>query len=384
MKKMELVKKFAQHYEGYPRLFQAPGRVNLIGEHTDYNDGYVFPMAIDRYTSVAVRPRSDQVVNIWSENLEQKCTINLNDTLKPRNDWSDYVVGVIWTLMSSGVALCGADIYIESDVPVGSGLSSSAALEVSTAYSLINVNNHEMDKTTLAKLCQKAENEFVGMKCGIMDQFIACHGKADHALFLDCRSLDFEWVPLPTQSVRVVVCNTMVKHELGTSEYNKRRSECEQGVSIMKEQLPHIKALRDVSSSQFETLSDSLPETVRRRCKHVILEDERVLESMKVLRDGNSTIFGDLMNASHSSLRNDYEVSCQELDTMVDIAREMPWVHGARMTGGGFGGCTVNLINQEKTDEFCRTVALRYESAVGINPDVYVCVPSQGVHEIIN
>lgn len=383
MNKNYLAQKFAEHYDGQSRFFKAPGRVNLIGEHTDYNDGFVFPMAIDRYTHVAIGLRSDQTVNVWSENLGQGFQFELSDTLERRNHWSDYVVGVVWALMSSGISLSGADIYIESEVPVGSGLSSSAALEVSTAFGLLSANGHNMDRTALAKLCQKAENEFVGMKCGIMDQFIACYGEADHALFLDCRTLDFELVPLPTKSVRVAVCNTMVKHELGASEYNKRRSECEQGVSIISKQLPNVMALRDVISARFSNLDDLLPEIVRKRCRHVISENERVLESVKVLREGNTATFGELMNASHKSLRDDYEVSCRELDTMVGIARELPGVYGARMTGGGFGGCTVNLVEAGKEEQFFQNVSTRYETAIGMKPDVYICTPSQGVHEIL-
>jgi len=311
MVKEYLEKKFTEHYEGQPRIFKAPGRVNLIGEHTDYNDGYVFPMAIDRYTYVVINQRNDQKLNIWSENLNESFSISLDNELVRRNHWSDYVIGVAWSLLRAGKTIRGADIYIESNVPVGSGLSSSAALEVSVAFALLSVNENIMDMTELAKLCQKAENEFVGMKCGIMDQFIACFGETDHALFLDCRSLDYELVPLPSDSIRIVVCNTMVKHELGASEYNKRRLECEKGVSILSERYHSVKALRDVALTQFMQVADSLPVIVRKRCHHVISENERVLESIKVLKRRDVKAFGKLMNASHKSLKEDYEVSCR-------------------------------------------------------------------------
>ncbi len=382
MKCVQIIEKFQSHFSGQPRIFRAPGRVNLIGEHTDYNDGYVFPMAIDRYTTAAIGPRRDRRLVIWSENMKDGATVDLNENEERRNHWSDYVAGVARMLELEGIALPGADIYLESDVPVGSGLSSSAALLISSALALLRSVNAEMDGVQLAKLGQRAENQFVGMNCGIMDQFISLHAEKDHALFLDCRSLDYRQVPLPSDKAKIVVCNTMVKHELGSSEYNKRRAECEEGVRLMQADFPDIRALRDVSSSQFAKVQHKLPEAVRKRCRHIITEDERVLASIDALEQNDLSRFGKLMNASHDSLRDDYQVSCRELDVMVEIARSLPGTLGARMTGGGFGGCTVNLVESNSVDAFCAQIQRQYHEATGLDPSVYVAIPSRGAHEV--
>jgi galactokinase len=282
-----------------------------------------------------------------------------------------------------GFKLPGASLLIESNVPVGSGLSSSAALEMSTGLALLSTVNGELTDEKLALLGQKAENQFVGMNCGIMDQFISVHGKESHALFLDCRSLDFELVPLKADNVRIVICNTMVKHELGSSEYNKRRAECEKGVEIMSADYPGIKALRDISVEQFEAVQEKLSDVVRRRCRHVITEDARTQASIEALNANDLAQFGTLMNGSHDSLRDDYEVSCTELDLMVDIARAQEGCLGARMTGGGFGGCTVNLVLADKVDDFVENVSQAYEAKTDLKPDIYISVPSEGAHEVI-
>jgi len=381
--KKQISKKFMQHFTGEPRVFQAPGRVNLIGEHTDYNDGFVFPMAIEFYTTVAVAPTYDRKLYIRSRNMDELIAVDLNDNKKRRNHWSDYVAGMASVLEGEGLKLPGASMLIDSDVPVGAGLSSSAALETAAGLALLSTVNVELESEKLALFGQKAENEFVGMNCGIMDQFISVHGKADHALFLDCRTLDYELVPLKADKVRIVICNTMVKHELGSSEYNKRRAECEKGVQIMSADFPDIRALRDVSLEQFNSVADKLPEVVRRRCRHVISEDERTQASIASLNAGDVAEFGRLMNASHDSLRDDYEVSCKELDVLVDIARSQDGVFGARMTGGGFGGCTVNLVAAEAVDVFVDAVSSQYQQKTGLTPDVYISVASEGAHELV-
>jgi len=378
----QFIKRFMQHFTGTPRIFRAPGRVNLIGEHTDYNDGFVFPMAIEFYTTVGIVPTSDRKLYIRSENMNELIAIDLDDNTKRRGHWSDYVAGMANVLEAEGYRLPGASIMIESNVPVGAGLSSSAALEMSSGLALLSTVNTELAPQTLALLGQRAENRFVGMNCGIMDQFISVHGEQDHALFLDCRTLDYELVPLKSEHVRVVICNTMVKHELGSSEYNKRRAECEKGVKMMSADYPGIKALRDVSLEQFQALEHKLPDVVRRRCRHVISEDERTQASIEALNAGRLEEFGVLMNASHDSLRDDYEVSCEELDLMVDIARTQQGVYGARMTGGGFGGCTVNLVHAEAVENFVENVTVEYQTKTGKKPDIYVSVPSQGAHEV--
>lgn len=382
MDKSYFAKKFKEHFNGQPRVFCAPGRVNLIGEHTDYNDGFVFPMALEDYTTAAVSPRDDRALKIWSENMAEMITVDLDKNESRRGHWSDYIAGIARMLELDSFRLPGANIYLESNVPVGAGLSSSAALEISSALALLSTVNGEMSNAELAKVGQRAENQFVGMNCGIMDQFISVHGEKDHALFLDCRTLDYQQVPLPSAQIRVVICNTMVKHELGSSEYNKRRAECEQGVRIMSADFPGIKALRDVSLQQFQKVKNKLPDIVRKRCRHVISEDERTLESIDALNKNDLHRFGKLMNASHDSLRDDYQVSCKELDIMVEEARALPGVLGARMTGGGFGGCTVNLVQVGQIDNFCAEIEKRYQRATEIKPKIYVSSPSQGAHEI--
>jgi galactokinase len=378
----QFVKKFEQHFAGVPRVFCAPGRVNLIGEHTDYNDGYVFPMAIGFYTTVAVFPTRDRKLYIRSENMNELIAVDLDDNEARRNHWSDYVAGMANVLEKEGLMLPGASLLIESDVPVGSGLSSSAALEMSSALALLSTVGGELNGEKLALLGQKAENQFVGMNCGIMDQFISVHGQENHALFLDCRTLDYELVPLKSDAIRIVICNTMVKHELGSSEYNKRRTECEKGVEILSADYPGIKALRDISFAQFQKVQHKLPKAVQKRCRHVITEDERTLQSITALNANDTATFGRLMNASHDSLRDDYEVSCAELDLLVDVARGQDGCLGARMTGGGFGGCTVNLVVADKVDVFVDNVCDAYERETALHPDIYISIPSRGAHEM--
>ena len=382
MDNKQFIKKFEQHFTGAPRIFRAPGRVNLIGEHTDYNDGFVFPMAISFYTTVAVFPTRDRKLYVRSENMDELIAIDLNDNAKRRNHWSDYIAGMARVLEDEGIRLSGASMLIESEVPVGSGLSSSAALEMSSGLALLSTVGAELSGEKLALLGQKAENQFVGMNCGIMDQFISMYGEEHHALFLDCRTLDYELVPLKSDDVRFVICNTMVKHELGSSEYNKRRAECEQGVEIMRENYPDIKALRDVTLEQFGKVEQKLPEIVRKRCRHVISEDERTQASMAALNANDIEKFGQLMNGSHDSLRDDYEVSCKELDLLVELARAQRGCLGARMTGGGFGGCTVNLVLADKVDAFVENVGAGYFKETNLKPDIYISVPSQGAHEL--
>jgi len=355
--------------------------VNLIGEHTDYNDGFVFPMALNRYTTVAVSARTDRQVNIWSENMQESCSFSLDLNQKKRDHWSDYIAGVACVMEGKGIRLPGADLYVESSVPVGSGLSSSAAVEIASALAFLGTADRTLAPAELAGLGQLAENRFVGMKCGIMDQFISVHGERGHALFLDCRTLEYRQVPLAPERVQIVICNTMVKHELGASEYNRRRAECREGVGILKQVFPEVDALRDVTPEQFEEYRGEMPETVRKRCRHVIRENGRVLDSVEALEGGDLERFGRLMDASHISLRDDYQVSCRELDIMVEIARGLPGCLGARMTGGGFGGCTVNLLEGGAVEGFREEVARAYRKETGLEPVVHVSVAGAGAHE---
>ena len=377
---LALQKKFNALFAAAPRIFRAPGRVNLIGEHTDYNDGFVLPAALDFATYVAIAPRADRRLIIYSENISEQVECELDD-FQPRQHWSDYPRGVAALLQQSGVALRGANLLIQGNVPIGSGLSSSAAIEVATALALVEINGLAIDRTALAKICQQAENEFVGLQCGIMDQFIACHGRSGHALLLDCRSLEYRLLPL-SDAARLVICNTMVKHELANSEYNKRRAECEAGVKYLAQFLPHITALRDVAGNDLVRFGINLPELIYRRCQHIVSENQRVLGAAAALERNDLAAFGKLMNESHRSLRDDYEVSCRELDWLVASAQKIAGVYGARMTGGGFGGCTINLVRTENVEDFQRQISRDYQSETGCPPEIYVCAAADGAREI--
>jgi galactokinase len=367
---------------GSPRLFRAPGRVNLIGEHTDYNDGFVMPVAIDFFTQILLFPLDAPVLEFYSDNFKEKVVLDFDNLPKSKSrHWSDYVVGVALMLMREGHELRGARLMIASDVPIGSGLSSSAALEVATAYALAVSSDLKIERVELAKLCRRAENEFVGARVGIMDQFVSFFGQTDKALLLDCRSLEFEHLPVPP-SAQLVICNTMVKHDLASSAYNERRQQCEEGVERLRTVLPNVTALRDVTSQQLEEHRKELREVIYRRCRHVVTENERVLDAACALKQGDVAKFGQLMNQSHQSLRDDYEVSCAELDLMVGLARQVEGVFGARMTGGGFGGCTVNLVRRERVHEFQNAVAAGYQEATGLTPEIYICKAVKGAEEI--
>ena len=364
------------------RKFRAPGRVNLIGEHTDYNDGFVMPAAINFSTSVTFQPLAGRKIEFYSENFEEQVVLHLDELPdEKRNHWSDYVVGVALMIERAGYRLSGASLSFSSDVPIGSGLSSSAAIEVATAYALNIGRNLQIDLKELAKLCRKAENEFVGARVGIMDQFVSLFGEKDKALLLDCRSLDYKPLPLPVD-IQLVICNTMVKHALASGGYNERRAQCEEGVRELSKVLPGITALRDVSSIQLEQYRGALQPTIYRRCKHIVSENERVLSSGVALERSDLRAFGSLMNDSHRSLRDDFEVSCAELDLMVELARGVEGVYGARMTGGGFGGCTVNLVARDQVEQFKKVVGPGYQKATGLRPEIYVCQAVKGAEEI--
>lgn len=375
----ELKAGFRDIYGSEPFLIRAPGRVNLIGEHTDYNDGFIMPAALEYETRAAVAPRADRIVRVHSAKIGETREFDLDDSApQPKHDWTDYVFGVAVALAGAGKRLKGADILIASSVPVGSGLSSSAALEVSIGYSLLTVAGLPIDKVELAKLCQKAENEFVGMRCGIMDQFISCNGQHDHALMIDCRSLEKRPVPIDPRA-RIVVANSMVHHELASGEYNKRRASCEEAVRLLAPVLGPIKTLRDVTPAGLEANKSLLSDVTYRRARHIVSENERVIEAADALAAGDLVRCGALMNQSHTSMRDDYEISCEEVDVLVDIAQKQPGVFGSRMTGGGFGGCTVSLVEAGATDTFMENVKAAYEKATGLKSTIFACSPQQGV-----
>ena len=375
---------FAQRFPGAPpRFFQAPGRVNLIGEHTDYNDGFVLPVAIDRQVVLAARARSDGLVRLWSVQFEQGSEFALDQiTSDSTARWSNYVRGVAWALQQRGYRLNGMDAVVAGSVPIGSGLSSSAAMEVASAVSFRALSGLDVSPVELALLCQRAENEFVGVQCGIMDQYVSVLGQPGQALLIDCRSLEHQLAPLPPD-VTIVLCDTMKRRGLVDSEYNARRRECEQGVERLRQHLPDVRHLRDVTSDDLARLGQTLPPVVLRRCRHVVSEDERTLQAVAVLRAGRVEEFGRLMGQSHVSLRDDYQVSCRELDRMVELARGAPGCLGARMTGAGFGGCTVNLVRADSADAFVQQVGSAYAAEMGIMPEIYVCEASAGAAELM-
>jgi galactokinase len=374
----ELSKRFIQEFHAQPRIFTAPGRVNIIGEHTDYNDGFVLPCAIEFSTRVAISPRVDHKLVLRSAEFSEPFEVDLNSLpRKPHGTWADYLVGVAVTLREAGYELRSANLLVHGEVPIGAGLSSSAAIEVATSLALLSLSDAKPPLQEIAKLCQKAENDFVGAHVGIMDQFVSCLGKAGHALLLDCRSLAFELVPVPPE-VKLVICNTMVKHEHSGGEYNRRREECEAGVRILFVEFPKIKSLRDVTRDQLSSRADAMPPTIYKRCLHVVEENQRVLEVAECLRSGNLDQMGQLMRGSHHSLRDLYQVSCRELDIMVEEAEGLPGFYGGRMTGGGFGGCTVNLVSSSDAEAFRERIAQRYHRRTGISSDIYICSPADG------
>lgn len=377
---------FRALYNEEPRVFRAPGRVNLIGEHTDYNDGFVLPCALEMETLTAGRSRTDSQIHIRALDIGEEYSFDLRDEpVRKRGNWVDYVEGAIRCVQLPVPFEHGADLAFSSTVPIGGGLSSSAALEVSIGYTMAALAGAEIGAKELALAAQTAEHEFVGIRCGIMDQLASAAAKHGHALLIDCRSLETSHIPLELCSVLIAVCDTKVKHTLASSEYNKRRAECETGVGILKAFLPGIKSLRDISIEQFEAHSESLPETTRRRCRHVVSENERTLAAADALRSGDLAAFGMLMQSSHRSLRDDYEVSSPELDLLVETAGRIEGVLGARMTGGGFGGCTVNLVAAAAKERFRAVIAKTYLKRFGFEPAIHFvgAGAGAGVSEIV-
>jgi len=381
--RLPLRRRFRERFGTEGTLYRAPGRINLIGEHTDYNGGFVMPAAIEKHCWVAGGPRADRKLVIHSEDFSETIEADLAQSvaLQRRGTWRDYPLGVAATLEHAGLGLRGANLLIHGEVPQGAGLSSSAAIEVATALALLEIAGHSIDRVQLARLCQQAENEFVGTRCGIMDQFVACHGRAGHALKLDCRSLRYELLPIP-DSVQLIACNTRVKHELASGEYNQRRAECEEAVKCLAMVIPGVRSLRDVSLEQLERHRGRMTEKIHRRVLHVVTENARVMQAADALRAKDIVQFGKLMGESHASLRDRYEVSCAELDLMVDLAGKEQGVFGARMMGGGFGGCTVNLVDARHAETFRKNVAATYERQLGIRAEIYVCTPADGAGRV--
>lgn len=379
MKKQELIAKFEEVYGagGDIQVFFAPGRVNMIGEHTDYNGGHVFPCALTIGTYGVARKRDDDKLNFFSLNYAQFGTIHSNlDDLKPYKaaNWTNYPKGVMWSLITRGYKFDkGFDYMIYGNIPSGSGLSSSASLEVLTGLMLKNLYRFEnLDMVEIAKVGQHAENAYCGMNCGIMDQFASAMGKKDHAIFLDTATLHYEYAPIVLENAKIVITNSKVKHSLVDSKYNERRSQCETALADLQKVID-IKTLGDLSEEEFETNKDAIVDPVCRiRAKHAVYENQRTINAVAALKEGNVELFGKLMNASHVSLRDDYEVSCEEIDILVDLAWSVPGVIGSRITGGGFGGCTVSIVGNDAVDTFKKVVGDTYEKKVGHKAEFYV------------
>ena len=385
----EFISVFGGSEEGI-RVFASPGRVNLIGEHTDYNGGCVFPAALTMKTTIVMRKRNDNILRLKATDLDGIVEADITKLDSYRGiPWGDYQLGVAYMLSEAGYDICGADMLYDDTVPHGGGLSSSAAIEVSTALCFATLSNEKngiakpVDMIEMAKIAQRAEHEYAGVNCGIMDQFASAMGKKDHAIFLNCKNLDYKLVPLELGERKIIISNTCKKHALGASKYNERRAECEKGLAILQTAMPQKTCLGDITEAEFAAHAHLIDdEVIARRVRHVIGENARVHKAVKALSAGDIKEFGALMNASHDSLRHDYEVTGFELDTMVDEARKIGGVLGSRMTGAGFGGCTVSIVENAAVDTFIAEVGKNYEAATGIKPSFYVTETGDGGKEI--
>ena len=378
-----IIKAFGDRFrsDANPEVYRAPGRVNLIGEHTDYNLGYVFPIALEMACYVAISPSGDGTLHAYSEDFQAGFDIPVDTLLncRPRKDWSDYVVGVAQELLKQDVRIEGANMLICSQVPIGSGLSSSAALEVSTAVALLG--SQSLQPLEIAKLAQRAESQFAGMPCGIMDQYAAVFGKEGAAIQIDCRSLTHEYVPLP-DAASIIAVNSLVKHELGSSAYRERVTECRAAVQDIQKIDSSVESLRDVTPEFFVQVQESISPLPRQRARHIVYETHRVVEFAAAAQAHNLQEMGKLFLASHRSMQYDYEISCEEIDFLVDTAIDLPGVYGARMTGGGFGGCTVNLVAPASVAEFANRLSSAYERRYGMRPIFYDCKPAAGAGRV--
>ena len=384
----KLVEKFKELFgcDGDYNVYFAPGRVNLIGEHTDYNGGHVFPCALTIGTYAVVRKREDRVIRFFSLNFEKSGIVETSlDDLVPskKAGWTNYPKGVMWAFEGRGMKLTnGMDILIYGNIPNGSGLSSSASLEVLTGLFVKDLFGFDASMIDLALIGQYSENNFNGCNCGIMDQFASAMGKKDHAIFLDTNTLEYEYAPVVLENAKIVITNSKVKHSLVNSAYNDRRNECETALKELQAVLD-IKTLGDLTEEQFEANKDAIKSEVRQlRAKHAVYENQRAIKAVKALEAGDIKLFGELMKASHVSLRDDYEVSCEEIDILVDLAWKIPGVIGSRITGGGFGGCTVSIVETDAVDTFIETVGAGYEKAVGHGAEFYVVDIGDGAHKL--
>jgi len=370
---------FQHYFSSTPLLVRAPGRVNLIGEHTDYSGGFVLPAAIDKEICFAVGLNGSTQARLFSYDQQEAYTTELTDMQPGQPQWANYLKGVVAQFQKRGLTIPGFDCVFGGNVPIGAGMSSSAAVECGLAFALNELLGTGLSRMELARMAQLAEHEFAGVQCGIMDQFASLFGRPDQVVRLDCRSLEYEYFPFNTQVCHIVLCNSGVKHSLASSEYNTRRQECEQGVAVLAQYYPQVQSLRDVALEQLAAHQAELGEVVYRRCRYVVEENHRVVSACEYLEAGDLTAFGQNMYASHAGLRDDYEVSCPELDILVEAARPLPGVYGARMMGGGFGGCTINLVAPEQVEAFVAAMKTAYQQRLGIALETYQTTIMGGV-----
>lgn len=363
-------------------LCKAPGRINLIGEHTDYNGGFVMPAAMDKAIYFAVSKREDNICRVFSENMNEFLEFSLDHLENTTPSWANYIKGVLAEFEKLNASILGFDMVFGGDIPAGAGVSSSAALECGVAFCVDRMFNLQLEKIELVQLAQAAENNFVGVKCGIMDQFASMFGRKNEVIQLDCRSLEYKYFPFEMKEYVVVLCDTGVKHNLGDSEYNTRRAECEAGVKLLQKYYPEAKLLRDVSLDQLKLHKDEFEQVVYNRCLYVVSEIDRVERACKFLEKGNLTAFGGLMYETHDGLQNLYEVSCKELDFLVENSNQFDSVIGARMMGGGFGGCTINLVKKDAVAHFVEEMTKAYQNQFGLLLKTYITEISNGVSKI--
>lgn len=380
MEKEQLINDFQQKFNTMdtPIVTFSPGRVNIIGEHTDYNDGFVLPAAIDKAAYVAVSQRKDSIIAMYANEFQQYHETQLDTLEKTDKHWPNYILGVVSQLQKRNVSIQGFNILIDGNIPIGAGLSSSAALECAVLFALDELFGLQIPKEEMALMAQKAEQEFAGVNCGVMDMFASLFGKKDHAIKLDCRSLEYEYVPLDLKGYKILLLNTNVKHQLSSSEYNVRRQQCEQGVTWIQEYHPEVKSLRDVTTQMLNSYVLPKDALVHQRCKYVVDEINRLHEACNFLQKGNIEGLGKKMFETHYGLSKDYEVSCLELDLLISLVENNPAVPGARMMGGGFGGCTINLVKEDVIPELVAAIQPRYESATGLPLSYYIASVENG------
>lgn len=378
MNPLSLKNTFKEIFGSEPMLVKSPGRINIIGEHTDYNGGLVMPAAINKAVYVAISKRDDEQIQLYAESYQEKYIGSLNNVEKCEKPWANYILGVVHGLLQRGFTLSGFNLYIYGDVPLGAGLSSSAAIECATAYALSQLNQLPITKIDLALVAQKAEHEFAGVKCGIMDQFASVFGQKDYAMMLDCESLEHEYIPLKLDGYKLVLFNTNVKHSLSESAYNERRAQCEQGVAWVKDQHPEVQYLRDVSPQMLLEYVMPKDAEVYTKCSYVVAEIDRVRRAAAALKDGRLEALGKLMFETHQGLSKDYEVSCKELDFLVEQVKGLNGVLGARMMGGGFGGCTINIVKDEAIADLTNKLTKLYHDRFGLTLSTYVVETANG------